>query len=394
MYQRTIIKEIEKRITSNRKFIQVIAGPRQVGKTTIVNQLLKKIKIPSYYISADIIYGSGASWVEKHWEVARQRYRQSKAKEFILAIDEIQKVENWSTILKKLWDEDTLSESWIKVIISGSSRLLLQKGLTESLAGRFEMTYMGHWSYTEMAEAFGWTPEQFVWFGGYPGSADLICDESRWKKYISDSLIETSISKDVLMLTRVDKPALLRRLFELGCNFSGQILSYTKMLGQLQDAGNTVTLAHYLNLLGTAGLLSGIEKYSGSKIKQRSSSPKFLVHNTALISSIQQENFEQIRHKHDSWGRFVESAVGAHLINFSVTGGFSLYYWRQGNYEVDFILEKRGQVIALEIKSGTSSKAAGMEKFKQIFSPYKLLLVGEKGLPWQDFLNIDPEELF
>lgn len=394
MYQRTIIKEIEKRITSNRKFIQVIAGPRQVGKTTIVNQLLKKIKVPSYYISADIIYGLGVSWVEKHWEVARQRYRQSKAKEFILAIDEIQKIENWSTILKKLWDEDTLSEKRIKVIISGSSRLLLQKGLTESLAGRFEMTYMGHWSYIEMAEAFGWTPEQFVWFGGYPGSADLISDESRWKRYISDSLIETSISKDILMLTRVDKPALLRRLFELGCNFSGQILSYTKMLGQLQDAGNTVTLAHYLNLLGTAGLLSGIEKYSGSKVKQRSSSPKFLVHNTALISSKQQENFEQIRHKPDLWGRFVESAVGSHLLNFSLTGGFSLYYWRQGNYEVDFILEKRGEVIALEIKSGTSSKAAGMEKFKQIFSPYKLLLVGEKGLPWQDFLKIDPEELF
>lgn len=394
MYQRTIIKEIEKRITSDRKFIQVIAGPRQVGKTTIVNQLLKKIKIPSYYISADIIYGSDVSWIEKQWEVARQQYRQSKAKEFILAIDEIQKIEYWSTIIKKLWDEDTLAERRIKVIISGSSRLLLQKGLTESLAGRFEMTYMGHWSYNEMAEAFGWTPEQFVWFGGYPGSADLIDDESRWKRYISDSLIETSISKDVLMLTRVDKPALLRRLFELGCNFSGQILSYTKMLGQLQDAGNTVTLAHYLNLLGTAGLLSGIEKYSGSKVKQRSSSPKFLVHNTALISSKQQENFEQIRPKPDLWGRFVESAVGAHLINFSVTGGFSLFYWRQGNYEVDFILEKRGKVIALEIKSGTSSKAAGMEKFKQIFSPYKLLLIGEKGLPWQDFLKIDPEELF
>ena len=187
--------------------------------------------------------------------------------EYLLVVDEIQKIENWSEIVKQQWDKDTRENINIKVILLGSSRLLIQKGLTESLAGRFETFYLGHWSFAEMQAAFQWSIEQYVYFGGYPGSASLINDEERWKNYIKDALIETSISKDILMLTRVDKPALLKRLFELGCLFSGQILSFTKIIGQLQDAGNTTTLANYLKLLSDCGLLGGLEKYAGNVIR-------------------------------------------------------------------------------------------------------------------------------
>lgn len=392
MYQRPVIKEIEARMKQERSFIQVIAGPRQTGKTTLVLQLLDKLKVPSQYITADGAGGSGGSWLEKHWEAARQIIKSKGTGDFILAVDEIQKIENWSETVKKLWDEDTVNKISLKIIISGSSRLLLQKGLTESLAGRFEVTYMGHWSFTEMEAAFGWSAGQFVWYGGYPGSAPLIEDERRWKRYITDSLVETSISRDILMLTRVDKPALMHRLFELGCRYSGQELSFTKMLGQLQDSGNTVTLSHYLELLGSAGLISGIEKYSGSIVRQRSSSPKFMVHNTALMSSAAIESFEEITSRPDRWGRFVESAIGAHLLDGHVKGFYSLYYWRQGNDEVDFVLVRGDKITALEVKSGGVSGRSGLAAFRRLYSQSGIILIGEKGIRWQEFLKMDMSE--
>jgi predicted AAA+ superfamily ATPase len=253
---------------------------------------------------------------------------------------------------------------------------------------------MGHWSYGEMHEAFGWNADQYVWFGGYPGSATLITDEERWKTYIQQSLIETSISKDILMLTRVDKPALMKRLFELGCLYSGQVLSYNKMLGQLQDIGNTTTLSHYLELLDTAGLLAGIEKFSATAIRKKSSSPKFQVHNTALISAQRSETFQDIIARPDEWGRMVESSVGAHLINHALTGGFNLYYWREGNNEVDFVIERKKSVVGLEIKSGNTLTVSGMSAFKKHFNPDKVLIIGNAGLPWQTFLQMNPLELF
>lgn len=245
-----------------------------------------------------------------------------------------------------------------------------------------------------MEQAFGWTSDQYVWFGGYPGSAPLIGEERRWKAYVQQALIETSISKDILMLTRIDKPALMKRLFELGCLYSGQILSYTKMIGQLQDAGNTTTLSHYLALLNTAGLLAGIEKFSGNLIYKRSSSPKFQVHNTALISAQRGELFQEIQIRPEDWGRLVESAIGAHLINYSLVEGFVVSYWRERNEEVDFVLEKKGKIVGLEIKSGTTQSSSGISAFKKTFNPDKVLLVGKNGIPLQDFLKLNPGELF
>ena len=369
-------------------------GPRQVGKSTLTEQVLRKLETPYLSVSADAVSNTGDIWLEQQWQSARLQYENAGSSDFILAIDEIQKITNWSEIAKKLWDEDSRNRRNIKVVLLGSSRLLLQQGLTESLAGRFETTYLGHWSFAEMQEAFGFTVEEYVWFGGYPGAASLINDEDRWKKYVNDALIETSISKDILMLTRVDKPALLRKLFELGCLYSGQILSYTKIVGQLQDAGNTTTLAHYLHLLDTAGLLAGIEKFTGEELRQRSSSPKFLVHNTALLTAQQAASLHEVQKQPDVWGRWVEASIGAHLVNHQLSEGYTVYYWRHRNDEVDFVLEKKGKVIGLEVKSGGKQKAPGMAAFKKLHEPDKILLVGNSGIAWQEFLKMNPSALF
>lgn len=394
MFERLYLKQVKARIEEPRKFIQVVLGPRQVGKTTLVTQLLSQISTPNLYESADAISATNSVWLMQVWESARLRLKASEATEFLLVIDEIQKIDNWSEVVKQQWDKDTRENINIKVILLGSSRLLIQKGLTESLAGRFETIYLGHWSYPEMQEAFGWDIQQYVYFGGYPGSATLINDEERWKNYIKDSLIETSISKDILMMTRVDKPALLKRLFELGCLYSGQILSYTKIIGQLQDAGNTTTLANYLKLLSDCGLLGGLDKFAGDIIRKRGSSPKFQVYNNALLNSQSNDTYEKSIINPELWGRLVESSIGTHLINHSISERYNLYYWRDGNYEVDFVLEKGDTVIGLEVKSGIKVENAGMGIFAERFHPEKVLLVGTGGVPYEEFLKINPKELF
>ncbi len=394
MYERTYLQGLKKRIEEPRKFIQVVMGPRQVGKTMMVSQLLKKLSIGYAYESADAILTDKNSWLQQIWETARLKMKATGTAEYLIVIDEIQKIENWSELVKQQWDLDTRENANIKVILLGSSRLLIQKGLTESLAGRFETFYLGHWSYSEMHEAFGWGLDHYIYFGGYPGSASLISDVSRWKSYIKDSLIDTVISKDILMLTRVLKPALLKRLFELGSVYSGQILSYTKLIGELQDAGNTTTLSHYLNLLSESGLLAGLEKFAGDVIRKRSSSPKFQVYNNALLSALDHNRFEEVVVSPMKWGRLVESSVGSHLINNSITERYTVYYWREGNNEVDFVLEKEGKVIALEVKSGRFAGVPGMQIFAEKFHPKKVLLVGTGGIPIEDFLRINPSDLF
>ena len=262
------------RLSEPRRFIQVIAGARQVGKTTLVMQVVTKLGAPSVYVSADGLTLSDIPWLTAQWERLRLRVSDAQSKNVILVLDEVQKISGWSETVKRLWDEDARLEIPVKVVLLGSAPLLMQQGLTESMADRFEVLHLPHWSHTEMREAFGFSLDDYIIFGGYPGAASLIREPLRWRRHIQDSLIETTISRDVLLMQRVDKPELLRRLFELGCCYSGQILSYTKMLGQLQDAGNTVTLAHYLDLLSRAGMLTGLQKYAEQEVHQRVSSPK------------------------------------------------------------------------------------------------------------------------
>lgn len=394
MFKREQLKILKARVAEPRRFIQTLLGPRQVGKTTLIDQLINEIKIPFYSVVADDTQGNDTVWIDQQLEAARLKLRSSGANELLLIIDEIQKIENWSEAVKKNWDLDTSKKTAIKVILLGSSRLMLQKGLTESLAGRFEVIPIMHWSYAEMNKAFGYNADEYVWFGGYPGAASLIKDEQRWKEYIRHSLVETTISKDILMLTRIDKPALLKRLFELSCAYSGQILSYNKMLGQLHDAGNTTTLSHYLDLLDASGLVTGLEKYSKEQLRTRASSPKLQVMNTALFSIFSNTTLKQVSAQPAEWGRHVESAIGAHLVNNAKSCDMKVFYWREQNDEVDFVLQKKNKIIAIEVKSGKNSKAPGMSAFSKKFKPYKTLLVGKPGISWQEFLKINPAELF
>ena len=394
MFIRKELQSLNTRIGEPRRFIQVLIGPRQVGKTTLIRQLIDQLDFPCQYVSADAVGAANSAWIAQQWEAARFRLKTTGADQTLLVIDEIQKIDNWAEIVKAQWDQDSFQQTPLKVILLGSARLLIQQGLTESLAGRFELMPLTHWTLDEMESAFGFSIDEFVFFGGYPGAAPLIEDQPRWRDYVLNSLIETTVSKDILMMTRVDKPALLRQLFELGCSYSGQILSYTKLLGQLQDAGNTTTLSHYIQLLDSAGLLSGLEKYAVDKARQRGSIPKWQVQNSALFSVFSPFLFEQVRANPVEWGRWVETAVGVHLSRSAQLGQLKLFYWREGNDEVDFVLQRGGQVVALEVKSGRSQSAPGMVAFSRKVVSSKVLLVGQSGIPWADFLRADPLQLF
>jgi predicted AAA+ superfamily ATPase len=386
-YFRPVFQTALERLKAPRKFIEVLAGPRQVGKTTLAFQLIHTLNIPYHYASADDPTLQSSVWIEQQWEVARLKSRDNS--QVLLVLDEIQKVSHWSEIVKKMWDEDTRHKRKIKVVILGSTPLLIQKGLAESLADRFEIIPVTHWSFIEMHEAFGWSLNQFIYFGGYPGAATLIDDESRWALYIRDSLIETAISRDTLLMTRV-----LRRLFQLGCQYSGQIFSYQKMLEQLQDVGNTTTLTHYLDLLSDAGMLTGLNKFSGKIIRQRASSPKFQVFNTALISAQLSQSFSAAQQDQQFWGRLVESAVGAYLINQAIGKKIEIFYWREGNYEVDFVLTSGKNMTVIEVKSNSKETVSGMQSFAEKFHPQRKLLIGNAGLPLKDFFQMPIEALF
>lgn len=394
MFQRKELILLKKRVAEPRRFIQVVLGPRQVGKTTLIKQLLKKLPFPNHYATADAIGENNIEWINQQWQLTRNKLLVSDQLEAVLVIDEIQKISNWSEIVKRLWDEDTFSGNQIKIILLGSSKLILQKGLSESLAGRFEVIFLSHWNFLEMKTAFGLSVDEFIWFGGYPGAVSLINDENRWKEYIKNALIETTISKDILMLTRIDKPTLLKNLFDIGITYSGQIVSFTKILGQLADAGNTTTLSNYLNLLDLAGLLSGLEKYSPTMIRQKSSSPKFMVQNTAFISATSNKTFKEAKSDPVYWGRIFESVCGAFLINECRKYNYQLFYWRDRNDEVDFIIQHGEKIIAIEIKSGFKITYKGMSVFIKRFHPSKSLLVGITGVDIEDFLSMDIRLLF
>jgi len=384
-YQRPQFAILSSRLDEPRRFIHVVAGPRQVGKTTLVQQVCEASGLPVQFASADEPTLRGPEWIAQQWEIARLMRDKRGA---VLVLDEVQKVTGWSEAVKRLWDEDTRKKCPLKVILLGSAPLLIQRGLSESLAGRFEVLHLPHWSAEEMHQAFGWTIQQSIFYGGYPGAASLISDHDRWVRYVRDSLIETTLSRDVLLLSRVDKPALLRRMFELGCRYSGQILSYTKMIGQLQGAGNTTTLAHYLELLGAAGMLTGFSKYAGEIVRSRGSSPKLQVFDTALLSALSGYRFEEAQADREYWGRLTESAVGAHLANAAAAGKCEVFYWRDRNREVDFVVRAGRRLTAIEVKIGRAREVLpGMQAFNEAFKPNRLLLVGEDGIAVEDFLR-------
>jgi len=394
MYKRVEYQTIKERIKESRKFIQVVMGARQIGKSTVVKQVLNDLDEPYRMFSADNVPTTNSAWIADCWAAARSLKENKGWDSIVLVIDEIQKITNWSEVVKKEWDTDTFNDTNIKVLLLGSSRVLLEKGLSESLAGRFEEIRMTHWSYQEMKECFGFTLDQYIFYGGYPGAASLIHDEDRFSQYIQSAIIEATINKDILMDTPISKPALLRQTFELGAAYSGEILSLNKMLGSLQDAGNTVTLASYIHLLNESGLLCGLQKYSIDIARRRASIPKLQVYNNALKMVYNPLAFENALVDRKSWGRIVESCIGAYLVSQAFVHRFEVFYWRERDDEVDFILRKKGSVVAIEVKSNAEIKTAGLEKFKQLFQPSKAFIVGDGGISIEDFLSMDIRKLF
>ncbi|MGK5088092.1 ATP-binding protein [Bdellovibrionota bacterium FG-2] len=377
------------RLAEKRRFIQILQGPRQVGKTTLAHQVVDRLKLNAHFESADDKQLQGRAWIYEQWQIARTLNKQ------VLVLDEIQKIKGWSETVKLLWDEDARAQRPLHVVLLGSSALMIGDGLTESLAGRIEIIRVPHWSYPEMHSAFGTHIDEFIFFGGYPGTAGLFNDFPRWRRMVLDALIETTISRDILLHASIEKPALLRHLFQLTCEFSSQILSYQKMIGQLQDVGNTTTLAHYLRLLEGAGLCKGLQKYEGKKHRLRSSIPKLQVFNTALISA--QNSMSLIEAKTDPgyWGRLTESAVGAHLLNQAIVEGFEVLYWREGNFEVDFVIDNGIKPLAFEVKSERKPNALpGMTKFLSRYPTAKPYLIGSGGMSFEDFFATPLKDFF
>ena len=378
MYKRAEYQLITERIKEPRKFIQVVIGARQIGKSTVVKQVLKDLDMPYQFFSADNVPATNSAWISDCWA----------------AIDEIQKIANWSEVVKKEWDDDTFHDRDIKVLILGSSRVLLEKGLSESLAGRFEEIRMSHWNYQEMKECFGFSLDQYMFYGGYPGAATLIGDEDRFSQYIQSAIIEATINKDILMDTPISKPALLRQTFELGAAYSGELLSLNKMLGSLQDAGNTVTLAGYINLLDESGLLCGLQKFSMDMSRRRASIPKLQVYNNVLKMVYSPLTFEQAILNRRTWGRIFESGIGAYLVSQAFLHRFEVFYWRDRDNEVDFVLRKKGSVVAVEVKSNAEKRTDGLDKFRRLFNPQAAFIVGDGGISAEDFLSMDIRKLF
>ena len=419
-YERSLKSTLVARLDEEPEQLTIITGPRQTGKTTLIRQVLGHIDRPHRYLAVDepdpmslppfpraddqppltademSASHSGdrdARWLVRVWEEARIESERSD-QGFVLVFDEIQKVVNWSEAVKGLWDADRRDGRHLHVVLLGSAPLLLQRGMTESLAGRYETIRVTHWSFAEMSEAFDVDLPSYVYFGGYPGAATLMHDQERWREYIAGSVIEPNIERDVLAMQRVDKPALLKRLFELGAEYSGQILSYNKMLGQLQDAGNTTTLARYLDLLSHGGLITGLSNHANHAHRRRASSPKLNVLNTALISAGSGYTFEEAQSDRSFWGRLVESAVGAHLYNTG-TPALRLRYWRNDDREVDFVLERGRRLIAFEVKSGARrARPSGLREFEKRFNVERSILVGEGGLPLSEFLSTPAKEWF
>ena len=388
-YKRKQYYTLVERIGEPRLRIQVLMGPRQVGKSTLIDQVLADIDILYFLYNADGVNVDDSDWISRSWQVARNSMELNQTKEAILVIDEIQKINNWSEIVKREWDIDTRNKLNLKVVLLGSSRLMLRKGLTESLAGRFELIRMGHWSYTEMNEAFGVTLDEWIYYGGYPGAQYYAKNFTRWRKYIRESLVVPAIEKDVILTTNIYKPALMKQLFELGCSYSSELLSLTKILGQLQDAGNVTTLSFYLSILDESNLFTGLYKYANDEARKRQSIPKLQVYNNALMTAYKGRGYEKDRLDPQVWGRWVESAIGCHLLNVAIENDCNLYYWRDKNDEVDYVLEYQGAILAIEVKSGRRGMNSGLPRFGERYRPFNSIVVGTDGISIEEFLKSD-----
>lgn len=396
MYQRQHLNILTSRMAEPRRRMQIVMGPRQVGKSTLVGQFTEAISVPFDFFAADGVNRFDSSWIPNKWQQVRMRMDIHSEQEHILIIDEVQKIRGWSEQVKKEWDEDSRSHRNLKVILLGSSRLLLQKGLEESLEGRFETIKMGYWDWQEMHEAFGFSMDEYVYFGGFPGLAPDIQDEDRWRSLMEDSIISPIMTRDILEVEEIRNPALLRQVFELACIESAKELSLTKMQGTM-NCGTVPTIKNYLDILNKSMIVQPLQNYSPSRVKEKQSVPKMQVFNNAFRNRFGTFSFDEARVDPAEWGRQIESAVGAHLANRSMMDDYELFYWRnERRQECDYVLRKGQALVAIEVKSGSVDKTVGFEKFKEQFADKvtAAFIVGPQALPLEDFFIMDLKSLF
>lgn len=392
MFKRTITHTLIKRLSEKRKFIQIILGPRQVGKSTAIRQAIEELSYPSVYALADLPVPPGHAFIAQNWNEARKQAEGGK--KILLVLDEIQKIEGWSNVVKKFWDEDSHEGRPIQVVLLGSSALMIQKKLPESLAGRFEIIRFPHWFYTECRKAFGCHLEDYLFYGGYPGGYELMDDEIRWKQFVTDSLIETALTRDIMFLVDIQKPVLLRKLLYLGCEYGGQILSYGKILGDLSDVGSKLTLMNYQRYLESAFLIGGLQAWKGSGILRQKSMPKWLPLNTALMTALSAKSKKEMMSDKVIYGRLVEVAVGAYLYNQALINRSEVYYWREENNEVDFVVRYREKLLGIEVKTGFEYGTKAFDAFQKKYPKARVLLVGEYGVSVEKFLSTPIETYF
>ena len=396
MYNRAQLSVLKSRMAEPRRTIHVVMGPRQVGKSTMIDRFVEKATVPYSLFSADGVGKTNTAWISEKWHEVRTRMMLYNETEHILIIDEIQKIVGWSEIVKKEWDQDTREKRNLKVILLGSSRLLIQKGLEESLEGRYEALKMGYWEWEEMRDAFGFTMVQFIYCGGFPGLAPYINDEDRWRKMMEDSIISPILNHDILDNEEIRNPPLLRQVFELGSIYSAQEISLTKMQGVV-NSGTVPTISSYLRILDETMLIKPLQKYDNSAIKTKNSIPKLQAYNNAFRNSYCQHTFEEALMNKTEWGRQVESAVGAYLAGRAILDGFELLFWRdEKKNECDYVLKKGECLIAIEVKSGHADNIDGYHAFMKKFEKniVNSFIVGPEGLPLEDFFRLNIPSLF
>lgn len=436
-YERQHVQDLLGRLDHAAAFLTCVTGPRQSGKTTLVRQTLRRLDRSSIYLPVenpraaklresasgcerplppnalpDFPAVLDAEGLRRAWDAARALAARS-SRGAVLVLDDIQAIDDWTATVKGLWDRDRWERNRLRVVLLGPVRPLKQPGLTESMTGRFQVMNVPHWSFGEMAEAFGFGLQEYVYFGGYPGTAmfinahacgrkdllgqsaavseDVLGQESAWREYVLDAVADAGAGGDTVALHRVEKPALMAQLFHLGCAYSGQTLSRRNMLGQLSESGNIAIIGRYLGLLSQAGLISSLKCYSESVFTPISRRPKLNVRNTALMSSRSTHTFAQARADRALWGRLTKSAVGAHLCNVS-SSRMRCCYWQHNGSQVDFVLRGASRTVVVEVQGGKTPRTRrGFNAFRKQHPEAELLLVGGRGVPLGEFLSTPPD---
>ncbi len=376
MITRDFTTKLIERFSNPCEKIQVILGPRQVGKTTGVLEFAHKVE-RALYFTADGVLSEQRAWVENCFQ---QAIRENK----ILIIDEIQKIVNWSETVKRIWDQSKVEKKSLECILLGSSSLEINRGLTESLLGRYELISVPHWSYSESKELSGMSIDDYLVFGGYPGSYEFIKDFERWSQYLTTSIVDNVITKDILLYQAVRSVSLFKQAFDIISHYPSHEISYNKLLGQIQDKGNIDLVKHYLNLYQGAFLIDVLEKYSVKPIKRKTSSPKILHHCPAFYGRLLGQ---RIVNEAELKGHAFETLVGNILKN----NFDKLYYWRDGNHEVDFVFKYLGQEYGVEVKSGRRKSEKSRDKFLKHFPDAKYFWVNIND--FEKFEN-DPKKFF